>query len=117
MTPTDRRHARQVRKRARVALEHARNKRPDALTAIRQDVAILRADGVDDDEIARTVAVWVDDLLPLGIFGPVGMVAEVLDGPIAYAIARLILASVKKDPKPLPCGCTGGMDCERCKFP
>ncbi len=117
MTVTDRRHARQVHRRAKVALEHARNKRPDAIRDLRRNIESLRDDGLSDDGIARTVAVWVDALLPLGTFGPVGMVAEVLDGPIAYAIARLILASVKKGPKPLPCGCTGNMDCERCKFP
>lgn len=117
MTPTDRRHARQVRKRARVALEHARNQRPDALTFLRTLTRAYQDSGQTDDEVARNLATAVDVLLPFGAFGPVGMVAEVLDGPIAYAIARLILASVKKGPKSLPCGCVGGMDCERCKFP
>ena len=98
-------------------MEHARNQWPDVLDELRRYVRAQRAAGRTDDDLARHVADNVDGLLPLGAFGPVGMVAEVMDGPIAYAIARLILASVRKGPAPLPCGCAGGMDCERCKFP
>lgn len=79
----------------------------------------MRRSGLTDDEIARVVAAEVDALLPLGIFGPVGAIAELVDGPVAYVVARLILASVKRpaEPPPLACGCIGGADCERCKFP
>ncbi len=78
-----------------MALEHARNKRPGALEYLRADIRRRREGGHTDDQIAREIAGVIDSLIPAGLFGPVGMVAEVLDGPIAYAIARLILASVR----------------------
>lgn len=96
MTPTDRRHARRMHRRARVAMEYARNKRPGALQCLRLRVHDLRRVGKTDDEIAAGVARDVDALVPAGVFGPVGAVVEALDGPVVYLIARLILATVRR---------------------
>lgn len=89
-TPADRKRARAIR--ARLRREH---RRPLALRARE-----LLGEGMTPEEVASTLAPVIDALVPLGAFGPVGMAAEVLDGPVAWVVVWLIAKECQCRPPP-----------------
>ena len=72
-TRADRKRARAIR--ARLRREH---RRPLALRARE-----LLGEGMTPEEVAST-------LVPLGALGPIGAVAEIVDGAVAWVIVWLI---------------------------
>ena len=88
VTPTraQRRRARAIRRALRRA-----HRRPLTLR-----VRELLATGQTPEQVADALAPVIDALLPLGALGPIGAVAEVLDGPIAWWLVKLIAAECQR---------------------
>jgi hypothetical protein len=52
----------------------------------------LTASGKSKDEVIREVVAIVDGLLPFDEMGPVGVVVDAVDGPVAFAIVKFFLS-------------------------
>jgi hypothetical protein len=91
MTPTERR----AHRAARIA--HARTRLP-ARSWLRARIEPLILAGQSDDQVARQIATALDGLFALDrlIPGPVGQLAEAVDGEILYAVALPIVKGVRR---------------------
>ncbi len=85
-TRADRKRARAIR--ARLRREH---RRPLALRARE-----LLGEGMTPEEVASTLAPVIDALVPLGALGPIGVVAEIVDGPIAWVVVLIVAREVAR---------------------
>lgn len=88
-TPAQRRRAREIR--ASLQREHRR--------ALGDRARELLATGGTREEIARTIATRIDALIPLAELGPVGVVAEALDGVVLYLLAWIVVGEVLRASK------------------
>jgi len=91
MTPTERR----ARRAAHIA--HARTRLPPR-SWLRARIEPLVLAGQSDDQVARQIATALDGVFALDrvIPGPVGQLAEAVDGEILYAVALPIVRAVRK---------------------
>lgn len=88
VTPT-----RQQRQRARAIRRQLRRAHRRPLTL---RVRELLGQGQTPEQVADALAPMIDALLPLAALGPIGVVAEVLDGPVAWFLVRLIAAELTR---------------------
>lgn len=91
MTPTERR----ARRAAHIA--HARTRLPPR-SWLRARIEPLVLAGQSDDQVARQIATALDGVFALDrvIPGPVGQLAEAVDGEILYAVALPIVRAVRR---------------------
>ena len=69
--------------------------------ALHDQVLSWHDQGMDADQIIHEITRVIDAAVPWGALGPVGLLIEMVDGPIAEAIARLIVHAIiaaKKHP-------------------
>lgn len=91
MTPTERR----AQRAARIA--HARTRLPSkAWLRLRIEPLIIA--GQSDDQVASQIATALDGVFALDrvIPGPVGQLAEAVDGELLYAVALPIVKGVRR---------------------
>ena len=88
VTPTrdQRRRARAIRRQ--LQREHRRT--------IGDRARELLASGGSREDIARTIAATLDTMIPLAELGPVGVVAEALDGVVLYLLAWIVVGEVMR---------------------
>jgi len=91
MTPT----ARRAQRAAHIA--HARTRLPPR-SWLRARIEPLIIAGQSDDQVARQIATALDGIFALDrlIPGPVGQLAEAVDGELLYAVALPIVKGVRK---------------------
>ena len=85
-TPEQRRRARAIRRQLRTSHRRTLGDRARELLAT----------GGTREEIARTIATRLDALIPLAELGPVGVVAEALDGVVLYLLAWIVVGEVMR---------------------
>lgn len=85
-TPDQRRRARAIRRQ--LQREHRRT--------IGDRARKLLAAGGSREEITRTIATTLDAMIPLAELGPVGVVAEALDGVVLYLLAWIVVGEVMR---------------------
>ncbi len=72
----------------------------------------------DGGETWWMVLVRDDSISPGAMRGsPAPTVEESAASALVWHLAAVVARAFATAPPTLPCGCTGGMDCERCKFP
>ena len=84
---------RQQRQRARTIRRQLRRAHRRPLTL---RVRELLGQGQTPEQVASTLAPLIDALLPLAALGPIGVIAEVLDGPVAWFLVRLVAAECQR---------------------
>lgn len=87
-TPEQRARARALRKQIQKA---KRAHRRPLFVKIRE----LLSSGMTPEHIANTLAPVIDQLLPLAALGPVGVVVEVFDGPVAWLTVYAIASGIR----------------------
>ena len=105
MTPDQRRHIREANQHAAIqkrearaaTITHARTRLPPKAW-LRARIEPFIIAGETDDQVARQIAAALDGLFALDrlIPGPVGQLAEAIDGELLYAVALPIVKGVRR---------------------